>query len=412
MTDRRRSAGDHRPGRGRGDGGHQPPRGGGRRGGRRGPALRRALRAGRQRRSGRLVRKRLFPLDRRAAPAGSPGSTSTTPPARPCWRWSSRPPGVFNIVDDEPARSASGCPTWPSAPGPSHRGGSRPWLARLLAGEMAVAMMTEGRGFSNAKAKRELGWPLRYPSWRQGFKDEFGMTRAEEFEELRPLLFSIAYRILGSVSEAEDAVQETWLRYAGLRDGAPVDQGVPVGRRDPDLDRRAALGPGPAGGVRRALVPRAAADRPLRGPGAVGRAGRLGVDGGPAAARTADPAGAGGLRAARGVRVRLRRDRVGGRAVRRRRAASSRCGPGGTWTPAGPGSRPTGGSGRNWRRGSSTRSAGRRRRRACGNCWPRTSQMVGDGGGKAPALARSIVGVDKVARVLASVFPAARHGSG
>jgi RNA polymerase sigma-70 factor (ECF subfamily) len=40
------------------------------------------------------------------------------------------------------------------------------------------------------------------------------MTRAEEFEELRPLLFAIAYRLLGSVSEAEDAVQETWLRYA------------------------------------------------------------------------------------------------------------------------------------------------------------------------------------------------------
>ncbi len=39
------------------------------------------------------------------------------------------------------------------------------------------------------------------------------MTRAEEFEELRPLLFAIAYRLLGSVSEAEDAVQETWLRY-------------------------------------------------------------------------------------------------------------------------------------------------------------------------------------------------------
>jgi DNA-directed RNA polymerase specialized sigma24 family protein len=39
------------------------------------------------------------------------------------------------------------------------------------------------------------------------------VTRAEEFEELRPLLFAIAYRILGSVSEAEDAVQETWLRY-------------------------------------------------------------------------------------------------------------------------------------------------------------------------------------------------------
>ncbi len=41
------------------------------------------------------------------------------------------------------------------------------------------------------------------------------MTRAEEFQELRPLLFAIAYRILGSVAEAEDAVQESWLRYAG-----------------------------------------------------------------------------------------------------------------------------------------------------------------------------------------------------
>ena len=42
------------------------------------------------------------------------------------------------------------------------------------------------------------------------------MTRAEEFEQLRPLLFAIAYRILGSVSEAEDAVQETWLRWADV----------------------------------------------------------------------------------------------------------------------------------------------------------------------------------------------------
>jgi hypothetical protein len=41
-----------------------------------------------------------------------------------------------------------------------------------LAGEVSVTMMTEGRGFSNAKAKRELGWELRYPSWRQGLKEE------------------------------------------------------------------------------------------------------------------------------------------------------------------------------------------------------------------------------------------------
>ena len=47
------------------------------------------------------------------------------------------------------------------------------------------------------------------PADRRGETD---MGKVEEFEELRPLLFSIAYRILGSVSEAEDAVQETWLR--------------------------------------------------------------------------------------------------------------------------------------------------------------------------------------------------------
>jgi hypothetical protein len=45
------------------------------------------------------------------------------------------------------------------------------WAARLLAGDAAVLMMLEGRGFSNAKAKRELGWTLRYPSWRQGFRE-------------------------------------------------------------------------------------------------------------------------------------------------------------------------------------------------------------------------------------------------
>ena len=79
-------------------------------------------------------------------------------------------------------------------------------------------MMTEGRGFSNAKAKRELGWELRYPVVAPGLQGRLAMTRTEEFEELRPLLFSIAYRILGSVSEAEDAVQETWLRYEASDD--------------------------------------------------------------------------------------------------------------------------------------------------------------------------------------------------
>jgi hypothetical protein len=45
------------------------------------------------------------------------------------------------------------------------------WVGRLLAGDVVATIMTEGRGFSNAKAKRELGWKPRYSSWRQGFAD-------------------------------------------------------------------------------------------------------------------------------------------------------------------------------------------------------------------------------------------------
>jgi nucleoside-diphosphate-sugar epimerase len=80
--------------------------------------------------------------------------------------------GVFNIVDDEPAPASEWLPYLAECAGAKPPRRVPAWLARLLAGEMAVGMMTEGRGFSNTKAKRELGWELRYPSWRQGFKEE------------------------------------------------------------------------------------------------------------------------------------------------------------------------------------------------------------------------------------------------
>ena len=82
--------------------------------------------------------------------------------------------GVFNIVDDEPAPVSEWLPYLAECAGAKPPRRVPRWLARLLAGEMVVGMMTEGRGFSNAKAKRELGWELRYPSWRQGFKEELG----------------------------------------------------------------------------------------------------------------------------------------------------------------------------------------------------------------------------------------------
>ncbi|MFF7237945.1 NAD-dependent epimerase/dehydratase family protein [Streptomyces collinus] len=80
--------------------------------------------------------------------------------------------GVFNVVDDEPAPASEWLP-WLAACAGAKRPRRVPvWLARLLAGDQAVVMMTEGRGFSNAKAKRELGWEPRHPSWRQGFEAE------------------------------------------------------------------------------------------------------------------------------------------------------------------------------------------------------------------------------------------------
>ena len=79
--------------------------------------------------------------------------------------------GVFNIVDDEPAPASEWLPYLADCAGAKPPMRVPKWLARMLAGPVAVTMMTEGRGFSNAKAKRELGWDLRYPSWRQGFKE-------------------------------------------------------------------------------------------------------------------------------------------------------------------------------------------------------------------------------------------------
>jgi nucleoside-diphosphate-sugar epimerase len=77
--------------------------------------------------------------------------------------------GIYNVVDDDPAPVAEWLPAL------AHQlGAARPrrvprFVARLFAGEAAVVMMTEARGASNAKAKRELGWEPRHPSWRDGF---------------------------------------------------------------------------------------------------------------------------------------------------------------------------------------------------------------------------------------------------
>jgi nucleoside-diphosphate-sugar epimerase len=77
--------------------------------------------------------------------------------------------GIYNVVDDEPAPVADWLPALAQ-----EIGARKPWhvprfVGRLAAGEAGTVMMTEIRGASNDKAKRELGWTPRHPSWRQGF---------------------------------------------------------------------------------------------------------------------------------------------------------------------------------------------------------------------------------------------------
>ena len=104
------------------------------------------------------IRKRKFPIVG-VAPACGPSSRSRTPPTPPSLPWSAAGGGIYNVVDDEPAPVAEWLPGVAGALGapkaaPRCRAGS----GRLLAGEAATVMMTEVRGASNAKAKRELGW--------------------------------------------------------------------------------------------------------------------------------------------------------------------------------------------------------------------------------------------------------------
>jgi 2-alkyl-3-oxoalkanoate reductase len=83
-------------------------------------------------------------------------------------------PGIYNVVDDEPAPVREWLPVLASALGGKPPRRVPRWLGRLAAGEAVTIMMTEVRGASNAKAKRELGWELRYPSWRLGFTKGLG----------------------------------------------------------------------------------------------------------------------------------------------------------------------------------------------------------------------------------------------
>ena len=86
-------------------------------------------------------------------------------------------PGIYNVVDDEPAPVSEWLPALAEAAGARPPRRVPGWVARLAAGPHAVMMLNEIRGASNAKARRELGWEPRHPSWRQGFREVLGESR-------------------------------------------------------------------------------------------------------------------------------------------------------------------------------------------------------------------------------------------
>jgi nucleoside-diphosphate-sugar epimerase len=88
--------------------------------------------------------------------------------------------GVYNIVDDEPAPVAEWLPYLADALGAKRPMRVPTWIGRLAGGEVAASMMTQIRGASNAKAKRELGWQPRWARWRDGFRH--GLVDSETME--------------------------------------------------------------------------------------------------------------------------------------------------------------------------------------------------------------------------------------
>lgn len=89
-------------------------------------------------------------------------------------------PAIYNIVDDDPAPVREWLPVLAEALGAKPPRHVPTWLARILAGEAVTMMSTEARGASNVKAKRELGWTPRFPTWRTGFPAVYSAIAASD----------------------------------------------------------------------------------------------------------------------------------------------------------------------------------------------------------------------------------------
>ncbi len=128
--------------------------------------------------------------------------------------------GIYNIADDEPAPVREWLPVLASALGAKPPRRIPRWLGRLITGEGATLMMTEARGSSNAEGQAGARLDAAVPQLASGLprRDSAETMTGDEFDALRRSAFGIAYRMLGSVSEAEDMVQEGFLRLHRARE--------------------------------------------------------------------------------------------------------------------------------------------------------------------------------------------------
>jgi nucleoside-diphosphate-sugar epimerase len=85
-------------------------------------------------------------------------------------------PGIYNVVDDEPAEVSVWLPELAQAVGARPPFRLPAWIGRFAIGEAGLSMMTRARGSSNARAKRVLGWSPEYGSWRDGFRRGIGRS--------------------------------------------------------------------------------------------------------------------------------------------------------------------------------------------------------------------------------------------
>ena len=180
-------------------------------------------------------------------------------------------PGVYNVVDDDPAPVSEWLPYLAGAA----RGEAAPARARVArapGGRRARARPhdRDARARRTPRRRRELGWAPRYPSWRDGLPRRARPDRphrppavagmsGEDYTELRPLLFSIAYRMTGSVADSEDIVQEALLRHHRAPETPRSSRTAPTSPRHhgPARHRPPALGARAPRGVCRAVAARA-----------------------------------------------------------------------------------------------------------------------------------------------------------